>query len=493
MRTPDPEFLRRVAVFKSSEGKYPLWAPYHPSDHYPEYPFEDVSTERNFAYEAVRGALQLSGLDRDRFGTTAWNPLSDIISSGDSVVIKPNMVRDFHEQPERGTEALITHASVLRAVIDYCYLAAGPKGKIVIADSPQNDADWTGLWHAFHFDALLWYYKTVAPDFKLDIRDVRKEAVVSPHGVVTRRYKRPGDPLGYTSINLGESSEFEEVKERCGKFYGSEYDVSETNDHHQPALHEYSIANTFLNADVIINVPKLKTHKKSGISAWLKSVIGICGDKNWLPHHTRGTLSEGGDQFAEDNIKRRTERRLMAGVRGLVSLTGPAGGFIGGIARELGAYVFGDTNADAIRSGNWHGNDTIWRTVLDLHKVWIYADKSGVLRQTPQRKFICLVDGMVAGEGNGPLAPDPNAAGLCVVGFDPIATDTACAVLMGFDPGKLPILSRAGSAKGFALETVTPEETEVVSNVRSWNGRAIELEESLHFKPHFGWKGFIER
>src|SRR5262249_54864861 len=153
---------------------------------------------------------------------------------------------------------------------------------------------------------------------------------------------------------------------------------------------------------------------------------------------------------------RKTERRLMAGVRGIVNLTGPAGGFIGSIARELGAYVFGDTKADAIRSRNWHGNDTIWRTGLDLHKIWIYADKSGVLRRTPQRKFICVVDGVVAGEGNGPLAPDPNRAGLCIVGFDPIATDTTCAVVMGFDPAKLPILCRAGSAKRFALEAVTP-------------------------------------
>jgi len=493
MRKFDPDSVKRVAVYRSAEGKYPAFAPYHPADQYPEYPFEQVSTEPNFAYEAVRGALQLAGLDRDRFGTTAWNPLSDVIGSGDSVVIKPNMVRDFHEIRERGTEALITHASVLRAVIDYVYLAVGPKGKVVVADSPQNDADWNGLWQAFHFDALLWYYKTVAPDFKIDIRDVRKEAVVSPHGVVIKRYERPGDPLGYTEMNLGENSEFEEVRDRSGRFYGSEYDVSETNEHHQAARHEYSIANTFLNADVVINVPKLKTHKKSGISAWLKSVIGICGDKNWLPHHTRGTPSEGGDQFAEDNIKRKTERRLMAGVRGIVNLTGPAGGFIGGMARELGAYVFGDTNAGAIRSGNWHGNDTIWRTVLDLHKCWIYADKNGVLRETPQRRFICLVDGIVAGEGNGPLAPDPNRAGICIAGFDPIAADTACAVLMGFDPAKLPILSRARSARGFALDTVRPEDAIVVSNVRAWNGPVMAISETLHFNPHFGWKDFIER
>ncbi|HEY6332892.1 MAG TPA: DUF362 domain-containing protein [Blastocatellia bacterium] len=493
MQSVDKDMLGKVAVYRASEGRYPTSLPYNPSQRYPEYPFAGVSTEPNFSYEAVRGALHLAGLDRANFDTPTWNPLAEIISEGDAVVIKPNMVRDFHEGVERGTEALITHSSVLRAVIDYVYLALNRKGKVVIADSPQNDADWDGLWQAFEFDALLDYYKSAAAGFEIEIRDLRKEAVVSPHGVVVKRYKRPGDPLGYSQVNLGQQSEFDAVPERFGKFYGSEYDVSETNTHHQAGRHEYGVANTFLNADVVINVPKLKTHKKSGITAWLKSVIGICGDKNWLPHHTRGTPSEGGDQFAEDGIKRKTERRLMAGVRTLVNLTGPAGAFIGGMAREVGAQVFGDTNANAIRSGNWHGNDTIWRTVLDLHKVWIYGDKQGRLCQTPQRKFICIIDGIVAGEGNGPLAPDPKPAGLCIVGFDPIATDTTCAMIMGFDPERLPILSQAHHARGFHLELVPPEDITVESNVESWNGPVMGLSEPLRFKPHFGWKGFIER
>lgn len=485
-------FKNRVAVYRAAKGAYPSSAPYHPSERYPEYPFDPVSNEPNFAYEAVRGALRLAGLDAENFGTASWNPLSEIIADGDMVVIKPNMVRDFHEEVQRGTVALITHASVVRAVVDYVFLALGKKGRVVIADSPQNDADWDGLWSAFHFDELLAFYKDAAREFVIDIYDVRKEAVVSRNGVVTKRYQRPGDPLGYSTINLGETSEFSEVPERFGKFYGSEYDISQTNAHHQNSRHEYNIANTFLKADVIINVPKLKTHKKSGITAWIKSVIGICGDKNWLPHHTQGTPGDGGDQFADDSLMRKTERRLTTGLKNMVKHTGTAGAVVGGLLRRSGTVVFGDTNKDAIRSGNWHGNDTIWRTVLDLHKCWIYADKSGVLQSTPQRKFICIVDAIVAGEGNGPLAPDPKPAGVCVVGFDPIATDTTCAVMMGFDPDKLPILTRAAATKRVSLETVACENIEVISNVESWNGAVTEFTDTLSFKPHFGWKGHIE-
>jgi hypothetical protein len=247
-----------------------------------------------------------------------------------------------------------------------------------------------------------------------------------------------------------------------------------------------------LKADVIINVPKLKTHKKAGITAWIKSVIGICGDKNWLPHHTQGSPGEGGDQFSENGVKQRAEGRLLAGVKSVVSRTGTAGALVGSVLRKSGAYVFGDTK-DTIRSGNWYGNDTIWRTVLDLHKCWIHADKNGELRSAPQRKFMCIVDGIVAGEGNGPLAPDPRRAGICVVASDPVATDTTCAVLMGFDPDKLPILTRAKATKLFTLGEVGREEVEVVSNVESWNGPVMEISDTLEFKPHFGWKGHIER
>ena len=482
----------RVAIYRTAKGTYPSSAPYHPSERYPEYRFDQVSNERNFAYEAVRGALCLAALDSERFGTASWNPLGDIIAAGDMVVIKPNMVRDFHEEVQKGTVALITHASVVRAVVDYVHIALGGNGRVVIADSPQNDADWDALWREFHFDELLAFYKDAAPEFVIDVYDVRKEAVVSRNGVVIKRYKRPGDPLGYTTINLGENSEFEAVPERFGRFYGSEYDVSQTNEHHQGARHEYNIANTFLMADVIINVPKLKTHKKSGITAWIKSVIGICGDKNWLPHHTQGTPDSGGDQFAEDSIKRKTERRLTAGVKSVVKHTGTAGALVGSVLRRSGTYVFGDTNKDAIRSGNWHGNDTIWRTVLDLHKIWRHAGKNGGLKPDPQRKFICIIDAVVAGEGNGPLAPDPKPTGVCVVGFDPVATDTTCAVLMGFDPDKLPILTRAKTTKRFSLESVGRDEIEVASNVESWNGAVTELTGTLQFKPHFGWVGHVE-
>lgn len=481
-----------VVFYRANATTYSESPPYHPAERYPEHPFAELGPT-NPAYEGVRGALYLMGLDRKNYGSPHWNPLSDVIQPGDLVVIKPNMVRDFHEHRAAGTVALITHGSVIRAIVDYVYLAMGGEGSLIIADSPQNDADWDGLWKAIQFDALLEYYQRVAPAFQLAIYDVRKEAVRKRHGVVVHRYQRPGDPYGYSRINLAYESEFADVPERYSKLYGAEYDISQTSGHHREGAHEYLVANTFLKADVIINVPKVKTHKKSGITVWIKSAIGICGDKNWLPHHTEGTPSEGGDQFAEDTIKTKTEQRVVAVTKRVLRNAGPVGGYIGSMLRKMGSYVFGDTNKNAIRSGNWYGNDTIWRTVLDLHKCWIYADKDGILRNEPQRKFICLADAIVAGEGNGPLAPDPKPCGVIVGGSDPIAVDTACAVLMGFDISRLRILTQAANAKGFELERVPRSQIRCVSNVPEWNGSLDDIRGHLDFEPHFGWKNYLER
>jgi uncharacterized protein (DUF362 family) len=487
--------LRRVAIYRARpDASYPTAPPYHPSEAYPEYPFGSLrSPAPNPAYEAVRGALLWMGLDARRFGTRDWNPLADLLGPNDRVVIKPNMVRDFHESPEEGTVALITHGSIVRAIIDFVFLAKGGRGEVVVCDSPQNDADWDGLWRAFAFDELLAFYREHAPGFAVHVHDIRTEAVRKRHGVVVRRYQRPGDPRGYARIDLGERSEFAAVPERTGRLYGAEYDISQTETHHRPGRHEYLVGKSFLEADVIINVPKIKTHKKSGITVWLKSVIGICGDKNWLPHHTEGTPASGGDQFAADSVKTRTEQRLVAMTRAVVRRTGPIGAYGASALRKMGTRVFGDTNRNAIRSGNWHGNDTIWRTVLDLHKCWIYADADGRLHATPQRRFLCLADGVVAGEGNGPLAPTAKRCGVVVAGLDPVAVDTACAVLMGFDPDRLRILKGAARAGGLALGRVAPADIRCVSNHAAWNGPVDGITDTLDFAPHFGWVGHLER
>ncbi len=48
-----------------------------------------------------------------------------------------------------------------------------------------------------------------------------------------------------------------------------------------------------------------------------------------------------------------------------------------------------------------------------------------------------IVDGIVAMEGNGPLNGNPRPLGRIVLADDPVAADTTCARLMGFEPSRI--------------------------------------------------------
>jgi hypothetical protein len=166
------------------------------------------------------------------------------------------------------------------------------------------------------------------------------------------------------------------------------------------------------------------------------------------------------------------------------------------IARPIqgfGERIFGDTNTDTIRSGNWYGNDTTWRMVIDLNRVLMYADKKGHIQDSPARRVFCIVDGIVGGEGNGPLDPNPKHAGLIFAGMNLVAVDMACARLMGFDYRWLPILSRALTNHHLPLSLFGYGDIICKSNVQQFDRPLYEFNgESLAFKPHFGWQGHVE-
>lgn len=55
----------------------------------------------------------------------------------------------------------------------------------------------------------------------------------------------------------------------------------------------------------------------------------------------------------------------------------------------------------------------------------------------------CIVDGIIAMEGHGPVKGIPKPVGLIIVGTDPVATDHLCAKVMGFNPRAVPHLNLA--------------------------------------------------
>jgi len=145
-----------------------------------------------------------------------------------------------------------------------------------------------------------------------------------------------------------------------------------------------------------------------------------------------------------------------------------------------------------VRSGNWHGNDTCWRMVLDLNKCLFAFDGSAQARKKPLR-YLAVVDGIIAGEGNGPMTPDAKPCGLILAGTNPLAVDSVCAGMMGFDRKKLRMLEGAFAMEEKSFATFTAEDIQIVSNVPAWQGPLDALQSPFAFKPHFGWVGAIEK
>jgi uncharacterized protein (DUF362 family) len=482
-----------VAIGRAGVADYLEIAPFHPSTRYPEAPFADVGFEPNPAYDAVRFALNASGLDPSNAGTAAWNPLGTFVRPGDTVMLKPNLVKEHHPRDPRGWRYVLTHGSVIRAVADYVVIALGGRGRIWLADAPQTDSSWNAIVKILQLDRLADFYRRNGVEFELV--DLRQQEWTQRDGVIIGRRELAGDPRGYVAFDLGSASELHGHGGE-GHYYGADYVTSEVNAHHSGSKHEYLIGGSAIRADVFINLPKLKTHKKAGITCSLKNLVGINGDKNWLPHHTMGPPSQGGDEVPALSLRRSLERRAVGAFRATAISLPVLGPELFRRAKSVGRIAFGDTET-VVRNGNWHGNDTTWRMCLDLNKILLYGDADGRLRApnaAGRKRYLTFVDGIVAGEGRGPMNPDPVAARLVVIGCDPVAVDAVCGTLMGFDVERIPIVREAFRARGWPLTEVAFGEIATASNEPAWNGRLVDLphDSLLQFQPHFGWTGQVE-
>ncbi len=156
--------------------------------------------------------------------------------------------------------------------------------------------------------------------------------------------------------------------------------------------------------------------------------------------------------------------------------------------RNLGKRVLGDSEG-VIRNGNWDGNDTCWRMAVDLNRAVLYGNAEGRLDPSSRRPYLSIVDGIIAGEGNGPLCPEPVDAGLLVAGTSPVTVDATVARLMHFDWRKVPII-RGGADPGHPLPLVPkPLDALRVRDLRTEKETLLnELTPGPRpFEPHFGW------
>jgi len=446
-------------------------------------------------YESLRELLILL------FGKPS---LDSIVKPGDTVVLKPNIVKESKDNPltpfgkgEEGDdsewECVITHGSIIRAICDYVCLALQGKGKVVICDAPQTDSSFTKISERVGLNESANECQRWS-GVDIQVVDLRNEEWINEEGVIVSRKKLKGDLEGTIAFNLGKESFFYGYKGE-GRYYGADYDMGVLNKHHKGEIQEYLLCLTPIKADVFINIPKLKTHKKTGVTLNLKNLVGINADKNWLPHHTEGCPKNGGDQFPEVTFKQIIENRCVHLARKMALRLPLAGPALTKKLRKVGKKAFGDGDT-IIRSGNWYGNDTAWRMALDLNKCLFYGDSTGNLCPAKNcKRFFAVVDGIIGMEGNGPMHGDSVQCGVLIGGVDAVVVDAVAATVMGFDWRKLKIIKEAFEMESFRLSNYNSGDgIQIISNVGEWNAniKTFQLNPPFRFKPHFGWRGAIE-
>jgi uncharacterized protein (DUF362 family) len=395
---------------------------------YPRFPYE----EKGGLYEGLRTLFSLWGKNPD-------NPFKEVIGPNGRVLLKPNWV---HDSNSRGysLDSLVTNTAVIKYLIDWVALALDGVGTIIVGDAPIQGCDFQNLMERSRINATLQLVKEKYPrinfileDWRLTIANGSTE-VVDDLSAQTPADVSPGKLASmsrYEEIDLGKDSFLEDISDYADRFRVTCYKPSTMLPRHRPGKHEYLVTKRVFDVDLLINLPKMKTHIKAGLSGALKNIIGINGHKEYLPHHIQGSYSEGGDCYYNGN-------RLRSLHDSFYDSFWEHHSRLSAMRRKLGLRLIGGlwrasrlVGGDAISAGSWDGNETVWRTTLDLNHVLYFNPRS-------PRHIISVVDGVIAGEADGPLTPSPKAAGVLLGGENPAYVDAAMAQLMGYNISRVP-------------------------------------------------------
>ncbi len=480
--------MPQVVAWHNPAIEYPPAGCHAPAAAYPESPFRDRAPGANPVYEIVRNCLRAAGGDPSRYGSPSWSPFRKWIKPGNRVFILPNLVMHRRQgEPISTFVGKCTHGSLLRPVIDYAVLATGSPANVSFGNAPLQSCDYCRVNSESGTAAVAAFYRRMG--FEVGPFDLR--LLISKwtrYGALLSTEQR--DPSGAVLIDLGGASLLEPLY-RDGAvptFAVGDYPVSETMRYHSPGRHVYAVHRRVLEADVIISIPKLKTHQKVGITCALKGNVGAIARKECLAHYRPGG-SGAGDEFPRSTPLRETiswaRRRADESGCGF----GANGLRVAGKALERLLRL----GPGGIRGGAWHGNDTAWRMTLDIARILRYAQLNGTLSETPIRQHLVLVDGIVGGEAEGPLRPEPRRAGVVVFGDDICAVDAACAHVMGFNPEALPLVWNSFRAMPFALTSAVLPNLKYTMNGVEVSPAQIRERFRPAFSPPKGWMPLLPR
>ncbi|MDD5362986.1 MAG: DUF362 domain-containing protein [Ignavibacteria bacterium] len=466
--------------------------PFNPPEIFPEFSSFDYMkiNSGNKIYSAVRDLLVNFEFDKNNIGNENWNPFGDFVKEGQKILIKPNLVTHYHVKGKEGLLWSISNPSIIRVLIDYCIKAIGKSGKIIIGDTPVESCKFDELTETIGLKQLIKFYNESGYD-NIELMDFRTyETTYYPNSNIETK-ELIGDPDGYTDIDLGNNSLFDELEKKKGpqNYYTlGDHTVNHENPrskieglpnkYHKLNKHIYRIPNSVLTCDFVINVAKLKTHKFAGSTLLLKNIVGITQGKEFLPHRRPGTPEEGGDSFRDY-----PSAKYLFGIRMKKIFFKTLGNKLSLTAKKIYHLAIPEKLPHEKHSeplwGDWHGNDTIWRSILDLNIILKYANKSG-LNSVKQRNFLGIIDGVIGMDHEGPMQGLPVESNLIIASKQPVAGDILGSYLMGFNPMYIPVIANSRNIRKYEIDNINLNTDNISGN--------IPLNEAVSiFIPTKGW------
>jgi uncharacterized protein (DUF362 family) len=345
------------------------------------------------------------------------------------ILLKPNWVR--HNIKETDKICLCTNENFILVILEVL-LEKCPKS-ITIGDAPIQGCNWEKLLSRYFYDKII----ELSDNYSVPIliKDFRRVIIDK---TTNTQLKERHSLDNYLIFDVGKKSYLEPITSNEKLFRVTCYDYERLAQSHSIGVHKYCVIKDLFDADVVITIPKIKTHQKAGITNAMKILVGINGDKDYLPHHRKGSKERGGDCYPGYHFLRSVSEYISDRInkefgKGLYNQ-------LNSLSRLL--FKLSNPKPEQNLVAGWYGNDTIWRTVYDLNLIALYGKKDGTLSDTPQRMLYSLCDGIVGGQGNGPLSPDPLALGMIAFSNDAELMDLAVGHLFHLQLEKIPVLNQ---------------------------------------------------
>lgn len=327
---------------------------------------------------------------------TKVNPLSGLIKQGNAVLIKVNLV-----EPQ---EPFYTRPEIVRPLIDMCRIAGA--SVIQIADGSFGYSHMQGAFENTGYTSMirelqLKYPLTSIKEVNLCARDywqwidMEKNSFFYNSGLVDSDLFSLNHCLYKTQYYSTSDSTGASPHGRC--------------------MGWYSINKHVLDADVIINVPKLKVHGVTIVTSCLKHFVGC------VVNNTHE------DAWHAERIPHYNEKD---------------------------------------HPNNPFRNEILWRAVGDVNKIILYADKNGRLRLFPQRKLLNIIDGInTAEKGNhsewsGKLRVEK----ILMASIDPVAADAVACRIMGYNFRAVPSIRNLANGDKHPIGLSKPEQILILGN-----------------------------